>query len=58
MIKNYNSKIAIIATLTTVLNHQVNQKTRQRAINEIETLGGKFIPHDDGSYKIKLSQED
>ncbi|NMG09461.1 hypothetical protein [Brasilonema sp. UFV-L1] len=56
--KNYQSKIARIATWTTVLNHQVNEKTRQRAIHEIKTLGGKVIPHDNGNYKVKLSQED
>jgi hypothetical protein len=41
-----------------ILNHQVDEKTRQRAINEIEALGGKVIPNSDRTYKIKLSEND
>ncbi|ARV62801.1 hypothetical protein BZZ01_01605 [Nostocales cyanobacterium HT-58-2] len=56
--RNPNSKFARIATWTMVLNNQVYEKTRQRAINEIEALGGKVITNPDGSYKIKLSEND
>jgi hypothetical protein len=56
--KNPNSKLARIASWTMILNNQVDQTTRQRAINEIEALGAKVISNPDGIYKIKLSEKD
>lgn len=56
--QNPNSKLARIASWTMILNNQVDQTTRQRAINEIEALGGKVITNPDGIYKIKLSEND
>jgi hypothetical protein len=56
--KNPNSKYAQISTWTMVLNNQVNEKTRQRAIREIEALGGEIIKNDDGTIRIKLPEKD
>ena len=53
-----NSKNAQIAAWSMVLNQGVDEKTHKRAIMEIEALGGKVIKTPDGSYKIKLSQQD
>ncbi|WP_026082370.1 hypothetical protein [Mastigocladopsis repens] len=55
---NPNSKFARIATWTMVLNHQIDENTRRRAINKIEALGGKIITNRDGTHKIKLSEND
>jgi hypothetical protein len=54
--QNPNSKLARISSWTMILNNQVDKTTRQRAINEIEALGGKVISNPDGIYKIKLSE--
>jgi hypothetical protein len=56
--RNPDSKYAQIATWMMVLNNQVDEKTRQRAINAIEALGGKVIQNPDGSTRIKLPQQD
>ena len=53
-----NSKNAQIAAWSMVLNQGVDEKTHKRAIMEIEALGGKVIKTPDGTYKIKLSQQD
>lgn len=54
--KNPNSKFARIGSWTMILNNQVDKITRQRAIHEIEALGGQVITNTDGIYKIKLSE--
>ncbi len=56
--RNPTSKYAQIATWTMVLNNQLDKKTRQRAIQEIEALGGKVIQNPDGTTKIKLPEKD
>lgn len=56
--RNPNSKFAQIATWTMVLNNKVDEKTRKRAINEIEALGGKVITNPNGTTKIKLPEKD
>lgn len=56
--RNPNSKYARIATWAMVVNNQVDEKTRQRAIREIQALGGEVIPNPDGSHKIKLPKDD
>jgi hypothetical protein len=55
---NPNSKIARIATWTMVLNNQIDKKIRQRAIHEIEVLGGKVMTNSDGTHKIRLSKNE
>jgi hypothetical protein len=52
-----NSTYARIATWTMVLNNQVDKKTRDRAIREIQALGGNVIDNPDGTYKITLSKK-
>jgi hypothetical protein len=56
--RNPNSKHAQISTWTMVLNNPVDEKTRQRAIREIEALGGKIIKNSDGTIRIKLPEKD
>ncbi|GAB1542516.1 hypothetical protein NUACC21_51900 [Scytonema sp. NUACC21] len=56
--RNPNSKFARIATWAMVLNNQVDERTRQRAIREIQALGGEVVPNPDGSHKIKLPKDD
>lgn len=56
--QNPNSKFARIGSWTIILNNQVDKTIRQRAINEIEALGGKVITNPNGIYKIKLSEMD
>lgn len=56
--RNPDSKYAQIATWMMVLNNQVDEKTRQRAINAIKALGGTVIKNPDGSTRIKLPQQD
>ncbi|BAY12920.1 hypothetical protein [Calothrix sp. NIES-2098] len=48
---NPNSKKARISTWTMVLNNGVDDKTRKRAIREIEALGAKVVSTPEG-YKI------
>ncbi|MEH2242996.1 hypothetical protein [Nostoc sp.] len=55
---NPNSKYAQIATWSMVLNNQVDQRTRKRAIREIEALGGKVITTPEGTNKIILPPKD
>ncbi|WP_243147372.1 hypothetical protein [Scytonema sp. UIC 10036] len=56
--RNPNSTYARIATWAMVLNNQLDEKTRQRAIREIKALGGDVINSPDGTHKIKLSKKD
>ncbi|MEH2069749.1 MAG: hypothetical protein V7K47_16575 [Nostoc sp.] len=56
--RNPNSKYAQIATWAIVLNNQVDEKTRKRAIGEIEALGGKIIKTPEGNYKIAFPPKD
>lgn len=56
--RNPNSKYARISTWSMVLNNQVDEKIQQRAIGEIEALGGEVVTNPDGSYKIKLPKKD
>lgn len=56
--RNPNSKYAQIATWAMVLNNQVDDKTRKRAISEIEALGGKVIKTPEGNSKIIFPPKD
>ncbi|KYC43479.1 hypothetical protein WA1_10460 [Scytonema hofmannii PCC 7110] len=56
--RNPNSTYARIATWAMVLNNQVDDKTRQRAIREIQALGGDVTNNTDGTHKIKLPEKD
>ncbi|MEH2157964.1 hypothetical protein [Nostoc sp.] len=56
--RNPNSKYAQIATWSIVLNNQADQRTRKRAINEIEALGGKVITTVEGTHKIIFPPKD
>ncbi|MEH1836265.1 MAG: hypothetical protein V7L29_30490 [Nostoc sp.] len=56
--RNPNSKYAQIATWAIVLNNQVDQRTRKRAIREIEALGGKVITTTEGTHKIVFPPKD
>jgi hypothetical protein len=42
----------------TVLNNKVDEKTRKRAIREIEALGGQVITNPNGTNTIKLPEKD
>jgi hypothetical protein len=56
--RNPDSRIAKIAAWTMVLNNQVDEKTRKRAISKIEALGGQVITHLDGTFRIKFPEQD
>ncbi|MEA5574903.1 hypothetical protein [Anabaena sp. UHCC 0451] len=56
--RNPDSKFARIATWTMVLQNNVDDKTRKRAIKEIENLGGKVVINDDGVPAITLPEKD
>lgn len=51
--KNPDSKAARVATWTMVLNNNIDEKTRKRAIREIEALGAKVIVNPDGTTNIR-----
>ncbi len=53
---NPNTKLAKIAGWTMVLSNSVDEKTRKRAISEIEALGGQVIANPDGTSRIKFSE--
>ncbi|AFZ57568.1 hypothetical protein H6G54_12510 [Anabaena cylindrica FACHB-243] len=55
---NPDSKFARIATWTMVLQNNVDEKTRNRAIQEIEKLGGKVTINDDGVPAVTLPAKD
>lgn len=56
--RNPNSKYAQIATWAMVLNNQIDERTRQIAIKQIEALGGKVIPTPEGTQKIIFPPKD
>ncbi|MEH1828576.1 MAG: hypothetical protein V7L22_25105 [Nostoc sp.] len=56
--RNPNSKYAQIATWAIVLNNQIDERTRKRAIREIEALGGKVITTTEGINKIIFPPKD
>ncbi|MBD2293031.1 hypothetical protein H6G06_05920 [Anabaena sphaerica FACHB-251] len=56
--RNPDSKFARIATWTMVLQNNVDDKTRKRAIKEIENLGGKVVINDDGVPAVTLPEKD
>ncbi|MEY3223444.1 MAG: hypothetical protein RLZZ203_2300, partial [Cyanobacteriota bacterium] len=56
--RNPDSKSARVATWMTVLNNKVDEKTRKRAIREIEALGGQVITNPNGTNTIKLPEKD
>jgi hypothetical protein len=56
--RNPDSKYAQIATWSMVLSNPVDDKTRKRAINAIEKLGGQVIINQDGTSSIKLPPKD
>ncbi|HLP88973.1 MAG TPA: hypothetical protein VK184_10335 [Nostocaceae cyanobacterium] len=56
--KNPDSRYVRIATWALVLNNTTDEKTRKRAIKEIEALGGQVVINPDGSRAIKLPEKD
>ena len=56
--KNPDSKSARVATWTMVLNNKVDERTRKRAIREIEALGGEVVTNLDGTNSIRLPEKD
>jgi hypothetical protein len=56
--KNPDSKAARVATWAMVLNNNVDEKTRKRAIREIEALGAKVVTNPDGTTGITLPAKD
>jgi hypothetical protein len=55
---NPDSKYARISTWTMVLNNQIDERTRQRAIREIEALGGKIVATPEGGNRIIFPEKD
>jgi hypothetical protein len=55
---NPDSKYARIATWTMVLQNNIDDKTRKRAIKEIENLGGKVVINADGAPGVTLPKKD
>jgi hypothetical protein len=56
--RNHDSKFARIATWAMVLQNNVDQKTRKRAIKEIENLGGKVVINDQGIPTVTFPEKD
>jgi hypothetical protein len=56
--RNPDSKFARIATWTMVIQNNVDDKTRKRAIQEIEKLGGKVVIDANGVPSITLPEKD
>ena len=56
--RNPHSKYAQISSWSMVLNNQVDEKNRKRAIREIEALGGKVITTPEGANKILFPPKD
>jgi hypothetical protein len=54
---NPDSRYARIASWAIVLNNKVDQRTRKRAISEIEALGGKIVSTPEGN-KILFPEKD
>jgi hypothetical protein len=55
---NPDSKFARIAGWTMVLQNNVDEKTRKRAIREIENLGGKVVINAEGFPVVNLPEKD
>ena len=55
---NPNSKRAKVTGWVTILNNAPNQETRDRAIQEIEQLGGKVTIYPNGRVEVKLPEKD
>lgn len=55
--RNPDSKYARISSWAMVLNNQVDDKSRKRAISEIEALGGKVVTTPEGN-KILFPEKD
>lgn len=55
---NPSSKYAQISAWSMVLNNQVDEKTRQRAVQQIEALGGQVITNPDGTARIRFPPKD
>ncbi len=53
-----DSKYARIATWAMILNNKIDEKTRKRAISEIEALGGKVVKDPEGNNKIIFPEKD
>ncbi|MEH2415789.1 hypothetical protein [Nostoc sp.] len=56
--QNPHSKYAQISSWGMVLNYQVDERTRKRAIRQIEALGGKVITTPEGTHKIIFPPKD
>jgi hypothetical protein len=56
--QNPQSKYAQIATWGMILNNQVDERTRKRAISEIENLGGKVVTTPGGVSQIIFPPKD
>ncbi|MFS0519486.1 hypothetical protein ACEYW6_32980 [Nostoc sp. UIC 10607] len=56
--RNPSSRYAQISTWSMVLNNQFDERTRKRAIREIEALGGKIITTPEGTNKIVFPPKD
>jgi hypothetical protein len=56
--KNPDSKFARIATWTMVLQNNVDERTRKRAIKEIENLRGKVVINSNGVPAVILPEKD
>ena len=55
--KNPDSKVARIGAWTLVLSSATDEKTQQRALNEIKALGGKIIITPEGRLSVKVPEE-
>ena len=55
--KNPDSKVARIGAWTLVLSSATDEKTQQRAINEIKALGGKIIITPEGRLSVKVPDD-
>lgn len=56
--KNPDSRQAQVTAWVMVLNNLVDPKAKERAIREIEALGGKVITKPDGTHAIQLPPKD
>ncbi len=54
---NPSSKIAQISAWTSVLGNAFDDRTRRRAINEIQTLGGIVTVTPTGEFSVRLSKQ-
>lgn len=56
--RNPKSKFAQIGAWTMVLTNAVDERTRKRAISQIEALGGKVVITPEGTVKVQLPEKD